>query len=183
MLHKNNSVVHKYINTKHRMYELYSHPTDWKHLTSTSFPLTNEILTEWTTGLFKKLTLAHLVNIYPAHYGIRKFLSFLQQSAIACALFWARCIQSALLVLKPYFFKINFNFVLRFEVFTTVTLKNAVFWDVAPCRSCVNRRFGGTYRLHFQGREIREWGTSVSRCKKWSGSFNKKNKPGNALVT
>jgi hypothetical protein len=20
----------------------------------------------------------------------------------------------------------------------------AVFWDVAPCRSCVNRRFGGT---------------------------------------
>jgi hypothetical protein len=26
-------------------------------------------------------------------------------------------------------------------------LKNAVFWDVAPCRSCVPRRFGGTYRL------------------------------------
>jgi hypothetical protein len=25
-----------------------------------------------------------------------------------------------------------------------VTLKNAVFWDVEPCRSCVNRRFGGT---------------------------------------
>jgi hypothetical protein len=25
-------------------------------------------------------------------------------------------------------------------------MKNAVFWDVAPCRSCVNRRFGGTYR-------------------------------------
>jgi hypothetical protein len=31
-----------------------------------------------------------------------------------------------------------------FEVFTTVTMKNAVFWDVAPCRSCVNRRFGAT---------------------------------------
>jgi hypothetical protein len=27
-------------------------------------------------------------------------------------------------------------------------MKNAVFWDVAPCRSYVNRRFGGTYRLH-----------------------------------
>jgi hypothetical protein len=27
---------------------------------------------------------------------------------------------------------------------------NAVFWDVAPWRSCVNRRFGGTYSLHFQ---------------------------------
>jgi hypothetical protein len=31
-------------------------------------------------------------------------------------------------------------------------LKKAVFWDVAPCRSGVNRRFGGTYRLHIQGR-------------------------------
>jgi hypothetical protein len=40
----------------------------------------------------------------------------------------------------------------RFEVFTAVTMKKAVFWDVAPCRSCVNRRFGGTYRLHLQGR-------------------------------
>jgi hypothetical protein len=29
-------------------------------------------------------------------------------------------------------------------------MKNAVFWDVAPCRSCVNRRFGGTYRLHLE---------------------------------
>jgi hypothetical protein len=32
----------------------------------------------------------------------------------------------------------------RFEVFAAVTMKNAVFWAVAPCRSCVNRRFGGT---------------------------------------
>jgi hypothetical protein len=44
-----------------------------------------------------------------------------------------------------------------------IAKKNAVFWDVAPCRSCVNRRFGGTYRLHLQGRKIRERGTSVSR--------------------
>jgi hypothetical protein len=42
-------------------------------------------------------------------------------------------------------------------------MKNAVFCDVAPCRSCVNRRFGGTYRLHVQGRKIRERGTSFSR--------------------
>jgi hypothetical protein len=49
----------------------------------------------------------------------------------------------------------------RFEVLTAVTRKNAVFWDVAPCISCVNRRFGGTYRLHLQVREIRERGTSV----------------------
>jgi hypothetical protein len=37
-------------------------------------------------------------------------------------------------------------------------MMNAVFWDVAPCRSCANRRFLGTYRLHLQGRKI-----SVSR--------------------
>jgi hypothetical protein len=27
----------------------------------------------------------------------------------------------------------------RFEVFTAVTKKNDVFWDVALCRSCLNR--------------------------------------------
>jgi hypothetical protein len=30
----------------------------------------------------------------------------------------------------------------RFEGFTAVSMKNAVFWDVAPCKSCVNRHFG-----------------------------------------
>jgi hypothetical protein len=50
-----------------------------------------------------------------------------------------------------------------FEIFTAVTANNAVFWEVAPCRSCVNRRFGRTYRLHLQGRKILEQGTSVSR--------------------
>jgi hypothetical protein len=32
---------------------------------------------------------------------------------------------------------------LRFEVFTAVSMKNDVFWDVTPCGSCKNRRFGG----------------------------------------
>jgi hypothetical protein len=30
----------------------------------------------------------------------------------------------------------------RFEVFTAVTMKNAVYWDVVPCRYFVNGRFG-----------------------------------------
>jgi hypothetical protein len=38
-----------------------------------------------------------------------------------------------------------------------------LFWDVAPCRSCMNRRFAGKYCLHLQRRKIRERGTSVSR--------------------
>jgi hypothetical protein len=38
-------------------------------------------------------------------------------------------------------------------------LKKAVFWVVAPFRFCeLNRRFGGTYHLHLQGRKIRERG-------------------------
>jgi hypothetical protein len=32
----------------------------------------------------------------------------------------------------------------RFEVFTAVTMKNGVFRDVTPCGSCKNRWFGGT---------------------------------------
>jgi hypothetical protein len=31
----------------------------------------------------------------------------------------------------------------RFEVFMVVTMKNAI-WDVTPCDSCKNRRFGET---------------------------------------
>jgi hypothetical protein len=42
-------------------------------------------------------------------------------------------------------------------------LKNAVLWDVRPCRSCVNRRFGETYRLHLQGRK------SASEDPAWAG--------------
>jgi hypothetical protein len=40
---------------------------------------------------------------------------------------------------------------ITFEVFTGVTMKNAIFLDVAPCESSQNRRFEGTYHLHFQG--------------------------------
>jgi hypothetical protein len=32
-------------------------------------------------------------------------------------------------------------------------MKKVVFWDVAQCGSCKNRRYGGIYRLHHQGRK------------------------------
>jgi hypothetical protein len=53
--------------------------------------------------------------------------------------------------------------IVRFEIFTAVTMKNAIFWDVALCRSCVNQHFGGMYCLQLQGRKICEQGASVSR--------------------
>jgi hypothetical protein len=36
-------------------------------------------------------------------------------------------------------------------------MKNAVFWDVAPCKSSANRRFGGAYRLHLQVRRRKRY--------------------------
>jgi hypothetical protein len=38
-------------------------------------------------------------------------------------------------------------------------MKNGVFWDVTPCGSCKNLRFGGNYRLLLQGDRIGELGT------------------------
>jgi hypothetical protein len=40
--------------------------------------------------------------------------------------------------------KRNFIQEVRLEVIMAVTMKNGVFWDVTPCGSCRNRRFGGT---------------------------------------
>jgi hypothetical protein len=52
-------------------------------------------------------------------------------------------------------FGLNVQHPVRSEAFTAVTMKNVVFWDVALCRSCVDRRFGGTYRQHLKGSKIR----------------------------
>jgi hypothetical protein len=45
--------------------------------------------------------------------------------------------------------RIKFIYI-RLEVFTVVTMKNAIFRDVMPCGSCKNWHFGGTYCLHHQ---------------------------------
>jgi hypothetical protein len=50
---------------------------------------------------------------------------------------------------------------IRFEVFTAVTRKNAIFWDVTPCGSCKNRCFGGTWRRHIR-MTISELGTTLA---------------------
>jgi hypothetical protein len=48
---------------------------------------------------------------------------------------------------KPHF--------VGFEVFTAVTMKNAVFWDATACGCCKNGHFVGTYRLHHRGEKNR----------------------------
>jgi hypothetical protein len=55
-------------------------------------------------------------------------------------------------IFSNFYSRKEVKYYVRFEVSTAMTMKNAVFWDVAPCRYCINRRFRGTYRLHLQGR-------------------------------
>jgi hypothetical protein len=39
-----------------------------------------------------------------------------------------------------------------FEFFTAVVMKSIIFWNMTSCSPLsLNRRFGGTYRLHIQG--------------------------------
>jgi hypothetical protein len=55
----------------------------------------------------------------------------------------------------------NLNYV-RFEIFTAVTMKNAVFWDVTQCGSCQNPRFGGKCHLRVQGEKNQRGRNNVS---------------------
>jgi hypothetical protein len=46
-----------------------------------------------------------------------------------------------------------YSWYIGFEFFTAVVMKGIIFWDISPCSPLsFNRRFGGTYRLHLQGR-------------------------------
>jgi hypothetical protein len=42
-------------------------------------------------------------------------------------------------------------------------IKNSVLWDVRPCGSCENWRFGGTYLIHHQGDKNRWTWKNISR--------------------
>jgi hypothetical protein len=39
-----------------------------------------------------------------------------------------------------------------FELITTVTVQNTIFWDVTPCGLVFHRHFGRIFCLHLQGR-------------------------------
>jgi hypothetical protein len=59
-------------------------------------------------------------------------------------------------------YKYQIDVLVKFEVFTEVTMKNAVSWDVTPCGSYKNRRLEGIYRIHHQGDKNRRSGANVS---------------------
>jgi uncharacterized protein YqgC (DUF456 family) len=57
-------------------------------------------------------------------------------------------------VLIIYMLVQNLCNLVRFEVSTAVTIM-IIFWEMTPCGSYKNRRFGGSYRLHLQGARVR----------------------------
>jgi hypothetical protein len=52
---------------------------------------------------------------------------------------------------NPSTLRRNSYFIVRFEVFTSVTMKNAILWRARSYGSCKIRRLGGTYLLHLHG--------------------------------
>jgi hypothetical protein len=42
-------------------------------------------------------------------------------------------------------------------------VKNAVFWDMTPCGSCKNRRFGGIYFHYHKGKKNQRATNNVSK--------------------
>jgi hypothetical protein len=54
-----------------------------------------------------------------------------------------------------------------FKVLKGVLKNVAIFWDAAPCIQHMNRRFGGPYNLHLQGRKSVEQETGVQMVARW----------------
>jgi hypothetical protein len=95
-----------------------------------------------------------LLRVNPAGQGEWRLWHFLfnRNTSVSLAV-WVKMLTRSTCI--DLWFQNELNYV-RFEIFTAVAMKNAVFWDVALCRSCVNWRLGGTYRLRLQGRKIRD---------------------------
>jgi hypothetical protein len=53
--------------------------------------------------------------------------------------------------------------VIFFQLALSMWYDVAIFWDIAPSTPYVNRRFGGTYHLHLQGRKSAEQETSMQQ--------------------
>jgi hypothetical protein len=47
------------------------------------------------------------------------------------------------------------------HILTAVVMIIAIFWRIAPCRLCMNQRYGGTYHLRLQDWKSAEQESSV----------------------
>jgi hypothetical protein len=59
-----------------------------------------------------------------------------------------------------------------FEFLTAVVMKNSIFWDITPCSTLkVSQHFGGTCRLHLQGRRMMQARNQDSACNLLQAGF------------
>jgi hypothetical protein len=56
----------------------------------------------------------------------------------------------------------------RFEVFSAVTMKSAIVWEVTSCGSCRNQRFEELIASIIRVKRISELGTTLSVISNWS---------------
>jgi hypothetical protein len=102
-----------------------------------------------------------VIKIHSAKYCINKNIRAIFSEWFHTSLSW--------------FFNFFFKYRLIIQSENMLLHKECRLLGVAPCRcSGLNRRFGGTCRLHLQGRKIRERRTSVSR---WLQSSHKSKTP------
>jgi hypothetical protein len=62
-----------------------------------------------------------------------------------------------------YLYSILCGVLLSTNKTNSMAIKNGIFWDIMPCGSCKNRRFGGTYRLLHQG-DKNQWTRNNASC-------------------
>jgi hypothetical protein len=72
-----------------------------------------------------------------------------------------------LLLSFPDSSNVNIYVLASFEVFTVLTIKDAVFWDITPCDSCMNSHFTRMYCHHHQVTTV-ELGAVLAVTSNWS---------------
>jgi hypothetical protein len=99
-----------------------------------------------STDAYIQVSTETMGSRYPVSFS--RQVSVLLKRAVLCTIRDLVChsknIHVYLIVAGSCQTDITIRSIYRFEVFTAVTMNNGVFWDVMPCGSCKNRRFGGT---------------------------------------
>jgi hypothetical protein len=65
-------------------------------------------------------------------------------------------------IISLEFYTTKIDIYVRFEVFTEVTMKNGVYWDITPCGSSKNRRFEEPSASFIRVTRIGELGTTLA---------------------
>jgi hypothetical protein len=117
----------------------------FKKLKLSSYPL------YWKMSVFNSYTFNITIDISLKHQQIVTQVSFIWVDMKNKRTVWKWNLSELAVVAKEHNGKKMILLLnVRYDVFTVMTMKNAVLWDVTPCGSCKNRCFRGMSRLHHQ---------------------------------